>query len=79
MTLRTDTRKGGEAQGFATAFLNVNLDIIDNLSGQNVYKVSRSDVKGVDLDFEKAGMKAYQNITRNIESELMRKLVNDLF
>jgi hypothetical protein len=79
MTLNTDTRKGGEAQGFATSFLNVNIDVNDNLTGQNVYKVSRSDIKGVDLDFEKAGMKAYQNITRNIESELMRKLVNDLF
>lgn len=79
MTLRADTRQGGEAQGFATAYLQVNLDFQDNLTKQNVYKVSRSDIKGVDLDYTKAGMQTYQNLTRNIESELMRKIVSDLF
>lgn len=79
MTLRTDTEKGGQHQGFTTSILRVNMDIIDNLSGENVYKVSRSDIKGVDLDFKRAGVKAYQNLNKNIESELMRKLVSDLF
>jgi hypothetical protein len=79
LTLRADTRQGGESQGFRTGFLQINLEISDNLTGQTVYKVSRDDIKGVDLDYEKAGVKAYQNLTRNIESELMRKLVSDLF
>jgi len=79
LTLRADTRQGGESQGFRTGFLQINLEISDNLTGQTVYKVSRDDIKGVDLDYEKAGVKAYQNFTRNIESELMRKLVSDLF
>ncbi len=79
LTIRANTRQGGETQGFFTALLQLNLEITDNLTRQTVYKVSRDDIKGVDLDYEKAGVKAYQNLTRNIESELMRKLVSDLF
>lgn len=79
VTLRADTRQGGSDQGFFTSFMDLDIAIRNNTTGERVYSVSRSDLRGVDLDFERAGMKAYQNVTRNIESELMRKLVNDLF
>lgn len=77
--IRSDTRKGGQEQGFFTAFLELDLSVRNNATGERVYHVSRSDIRGTDLDFERAGMKAYQNLTRSIESELMRRLVNDLF
>jgi hypothetical protein len=79
MTIDANTKSGGESQGFSTSLLSLNINLIDNKTKQNVYKVNRNDVKGVDLDFDRAGMKAYQNYTKNIESELMRKLVGDLF
>ncbi len=79
MRIEANTRSGNISQGFATSLLTLNIGVVDNKTKQNVYKVSRSDLKGVDLDYERAGMKAYQNYTRNIESELMRKLTSDLF
>lgn len=79
LELSAQTKKSGESQGFSTAMLEVNITLFDNLSGEKRYQVSKNNVKGVDLNFEDAGMKAYQNLTRNIESELMRKLVNDIF
>ncbi len=79
LKLSAETEKSGESQGFSTAMLELNITLFDNLSGEKRYQVSKNNVKGVDLNFEDAGMKAYQNLTRNIESELMRKLVNDIF
>lgn len=77
--LNSDTKKLGQSQGFTTAQLNFNVSVTDQKTGESRYQISRSDVKGVDLTFEKAGLKAYQNLTGNIESELMRPIVNDLF
>jgi len=77
--IRSNTRKGGQEQGFHTAFLELDLSVRNNANGERLYHVSRSDMRGTDLDFERAGIKAYQNLTRSIESELMRRLVNDLF
>jgi len=77
--IRSNTRKGGIEQGFHTAFLELDLSVRNNATQERVYHVSRSDLRGTDLDFERAGLKAYQNLTRSIESELMRRLVNDLF
>jgi len=77
--LKADTKETGEAQGFSTVRMELEVDVIDAQKKESVYKISKTDVKGVDLNFEKAGIKAYQNFTKNIESELMRKLSNDLF
>lgn len=79
LKLDADTRKAGTEQGFYTSVLTVNIEVTESLSGESRYNVSKNNMKGVDLNFEKAGLKAYQNFTRNIESELMRTLVNDLF
>lgn len=79
LKLNADTKKSGTSNGFASAQLSFSISVEESTGGENRYRVSRSDVKGVDLNYEKAGLKAYQNLTGNIESELMRPLVNDLF
>lgn len=77
--IRADTRSGSRVQGFATSFLDLDISVRNNTTRERVYHVSRADLRGTDLDFERAGIKAYENITRNIESELMRRMANDLF
>ncbi len=79
LKLDADTKKSGTEQGFYTSVLTVNIEVTESISGESRYKVSKNNMKGVDLNFEKAGLKAYQSFTRNIESELIRTLVNDLF
>lgn len=79
MKLNANTQKAGTEQGFFTAILNINIEVLDAPSGESRYKLSKNNIKGVDLNFEKAGLKAYQNLIKNIESELMRPLVSDLF
>jgi len=77
--IESNTRKGGESQGFSTTRMDLTIRVKKTKTGEEVYKLSKSDIKGVDLTYEKAGRKAYQNFTKNIESELMRKLTTDLF
>jgi hypothetical protein len=77
--IESNTREGGQSQGFSTARLDLLIRVKKTKSGEEVYKLSKSDIKGVDLDYERAGRKAYRNFTKNIESELMRKLTTDLF
>jgi len=77
--LNADTKSTGTSQGFSTVRLELDANIIDAHKNESVYKIAKTDIKGVDLTYEKAGLKAYQNFTKNIESELMRKLTNDLF
>ncbi|MCH2215184.1 MAG: LPP20 family lipoprotein [Flavobacteriales bacterium] len=77
--LESNTKTTGQSQGFSTVRLELEVNVIDARKNESVYKISKSDIKGVDLNFEKAGVRAYQNLTKNIESELMRKLANDLF
>ena len=79
LKLQANTQKSGSDQGFFTSILNINIEVLDAPSGESRYKVSKNNIKGVDLNFEKAGLKAYQNLIKNIESELMRPLVSDLF
>jgi hypothetical protein len=77
--VNANTIKSDRTQGFYTSTLDLNIEVIESISGETVYKMVKNDVKGVDLNYEKAGMKAYQNITRNIESELMRNIASSLF
>ena len=79
INIDANTKESGEAQGFSTCYLELDLSLVDNQSGEKRYQVTNTNVKGVDLDYTKAGLKAYKHLTRNIESELMRKLVNDIF
>jgi rubrerythrin len=77
--INADSRRGGTTQGFSLVRLDLSVRVKDAKTGEEVYRLSKNDIKGLDLDFERAGRKAYQNFTKNIESELMRKLTTDLF
>ncbi len=78
MRIRSNTTPLGEDRGFFSTRLELDISIRNLSNGESVYSVSRSNIRGVDLDHERAGLKAYDNLTRNIESELMRRLINDI-
>lgn len=76
--LRANTKKSGSENGFFTSTLRVLVEVWDLPKGDLRYKISKDNIKGVDLNFEKAGLRSYQNFIKNIESELMRQLVSHL-
>lgn len=79
LSLIADTKSGGESQGFASTYLNFDVDIRDTKTGESIFNISESNVKGVDMNFEKAGLKAYRNLSRNIDSEIISKLKNKIY
>ncbi len=75
--ISADTKKNGTAQGFKVAMLTLTVTVRDGATGRELYKTSKSDIKGLNIEYPEAGMNAYENYTKNIESQLMRQLVID--
>lgn len=79
ITVSSNTKEGGSSQGFASTFLNYNIEIRDRRTGESKFILSESNVKGVDTNFEKAGLKAYSNLVKNVEHEIISKLKNQVY
>lgn len=69
MTLRADTRKVGEAQGFFTAALDASLRVSDRRTGEVIYEGGRQGVKGIQLDYTKAGIDGYKKAIQELRKD----------
>ena len=79
IAVRANTKAVGESQGFSSTFLNYDIEIRDAKTNASVFNLSKSNVKGVDMDFEKAGTKAYRNLAKNLEAEIISNLKNKIY
>ncbi len=70
-----NTREGGTAQGFHVAYLDMTITVRDT-AGKIRYQNTESNIKGLQLNFEAAGIEAYRTAVRRIERELAEALVN---
>ncbi len=69
--VKATARKGAEMYGLHSSFVTLTLSVIDLKSGQEIYKNSLDDVKGIDLTYEKAGVKALSNAAKEIGNKLI--------
>ena len=76
MTLAADTRGGGDASGFYTAYLDMTLTCIDRRSGELVHQTGRQGMKGVQLSPDKAALEAYKKGAQDLRKELVPALMN---
>ena len=67
ITLEAKTRKGSEAYEMFSAFADLTISVIDMSSGDEIYKNSFNNIKGIDIDFNKAGLKALMNSSDKIK------------
>ncbi|WP_143399473.1 LPP20 family lipoprotein [Fulvivirga sp. M361] len=77
--ISSDTRKGSELSGLFTTFLDVDVNIIDNNTNKELYADAIYDLKGIQLSYEKAGLKAYQDARERIEKELAPEILKNLY
>ena len=70
ITLKAASRKGNEWQGFHTAYVDLTISIIDMNSGDEIFKDALQNIKGVDLNFDKAGVKAFENAGEEIAKKI---------
>lgn len=69
--VKATARKGAEMYGLHSSFVTFTLSVTDLKSGQEIYKNSLDDVKGIDLTYEKAGVKALSNAAKEIGNKLI--------
>jgi hypothetical protein len=78
LELEADTREAGSASGFYTAMLNASA-VLKNSEGQPILRQNLTDVKGVQLDWNKAHDAAYRKAQDEIEGTFLKKLIDALY
>ncbi|MBK8339947.1 MAG: LPP20 family lipoprotein [Flavobacteriales bacterium] len=76
MNLEADTREGGTASGFFTAYLDVTISYFDHRTGDLIHQGGKQGLKGVQLTYEKAGLEAYKKGAQDLRNELVPALLN---
>ena len=76
MKLEADTREGGTASGFFTAYLDVTISYLDRRTGDLIHQGGKQGLKGVQLTYEKAGLEAYKKGAQDLRNELVPALLN---
>ncbi len=79
LLVKSDTRPGNSAYDFVVVYLDYEIEVIDIHTGDSKMTIANTGVKGVDVDVEKAEMKAYNSLSKNIDFEIVSKLKNHLY
>ncbi len=68
----------GIAINLHVAYVDLELSAIDLTSGDEVYSDAMSNVKGIQLNYEKAGLKALENAYAKMAESLLPELITNL-
>lgn len=67
LEIHSKTRKGSQIiEGMYSSFLDVTVSITNLLSGKETRKIQMNDIKGINLDYKKAGLKAYEKASEKL-------------
>ncbi len=76
ITIKAHSRQGSEIMGgMYSSFVDVSIFVYDNLSGSELYKRSLHNIKGIDLNYDKAGRKAFANAGKQVRNEIVSDLL----
>ncbi|MFZ1688206.1 MAG: LPP20 family lipoprotein [Flavobacteriales bacterium] len=78
LQLNGNTREGGIASGFHTAYLDLSVAFRERRSGDVVYEGGKQSIKGVQLDYPRAGMDAYKKAAQDLRKEIIPALLDAL-
>ncbi len=77
ITIKAQTRKGAQLYNLFSSFGEMTISVTDLSSGAEIYKKAFTNLKGIQLDYTKAGLKALENAgklaAQNIP-EMMRQM-----
>jgi hypothetical protein len=74
--IRAESSKRTSMQDFYTSDVDLTVSVIDLSSGDQIYKNSINRVKGVDLDYDKAGLKAFKNAADRLNETILPEIVS---
>ena len=75
MRLTVETRKGDEIYGQFIAYADMEVSAIDLKSGKEIYSNSLSNVKGIQLNYEKAGLKALEKSFEKMSESILPQFI----
>lgn len=78
ISINAESRQGSEMYGQFVAFVDATISVMDMNSGKEIYKNSLQNKKGIQLSFEKAGLKAYQDVSKEISSNIIPEILEAL-
>ncbi len=78
ITVKANGRDGGEYSGLFTTYVDATISVMDLNSGEEVYKTAFNNVKGVSINSEKAGMKAYDDIAADLQKKVIPKILEQV-
>jgi hypothetical protein len=73
--IESNTKEGGQANGFVVAFLEMNLVVRKRKTGEVVFSETLSSVKGLQLNKDSAGIEAYKKGKEKMEQIIAPKLL----
>jgi hypothetical protein len=76
--LKASARKGSDFHGMCIAFLDVSLTVTDKTAGTELYKTSLQNMKGMQPDCRKAGLKAYEAALEPFKGEVLPAMTERL-
>ncbi len=72
------TQKGSELEGLHSAYLDIFLSVYNNQNDM-VYQDSFLQIKGIHSSYERAGLKAYQSLQKEVETLVAKSLKENFF
>jgi hypothetical protein len=75
VVISSNTTDGGTSQGFAVAYLEMNIEVKRNAGGEIVYKETASAIKGLQLNRDAAGTDAYKRGKERIEQQVVKTIL----
>ncbi len=78
MNVNASTREGGESSGFYTALLDVTYTFRDRRTDETIVEGGKQGLKGIQLDYAKAGMDAYKKAGNELRKDLVNSMMNAL-
>ncbi len=72
--IEANTRPGPNSYGIFFSYIDATISVIDLGSNHEVYKNKFTTIKGAGQNFELAGMKAFEMLSKKVKNELLKEL-----
>ncbi len=76
--LKAEARRGSEMYGMYSSFVNFTISVVNMDNGNEVYKNAMQDIKGIQLSYDKAGLKAFENAVTEVSNNILSDLVKQI-
>ena len=72
------SRQGSKMFGQYAAYVDLEITAIDLATGEELFSDAMTNIKGMQLNYDKAGMEAFDNTFDKLKEELLPKFVNSI-